>query len=183
MSARTFLEWFTRAVEPLKNRVILMVSKGTSTAVNDSQGLQTHQVKGLAGEVKRKVPAVMHYGFNSRVPSGADVVMLSVGGNRENAVIVGTEHRDFRLKDLDEGDCILYNKNGKFIHLVGDDVDTFLSKLSIRNDSEELVTVLSDFMQEVIDQLNITAIGPQPLTGATIAKMQAVKTRLDTFKV
>lgn len=183
MNARTFMEWFNRAIEPIKNRLMLMVSRGVSNSVDDGSGIQTMQLTGLAGETKRKVPSIQHYGFSSHPPPGADLVMLSVNGNRENAVVVGTEHRDFRFTALAEGDAIIYNKNGKFIHLIGDDVDALLSKLSIRNDQHELVAVLSEFMQEVIDSQNETALGPLPLTPATIAKMQLVKDKLDTFKV
>ena len=183
MDARKFMEWFSRSVEPLKNRIMLMITRGVLTKTDDSKSIQTQKIKGLAGEIKNKVPAIQQYGFRSHTPSGGDVVMLSVNGNRENSVIISTEHRDFKPLTLNEGDAIFYNKNGKIIHLNGDNIEALCSKLKIENDSEELVTVMSDFMQEVLDSLNETALGPLPLTPATKAKIQAVKDRLDTFKV
>jgi phage gp45-like len=108
--------------------------------------------------------------------------MLSVGGNRDHGIVIATEHRDHRFKNLDEGDTVLYNKNGKYIHLKGDNIEALVSKLKIENDSHEMVAVLSEFMQEVIDGLTFTAIGPQPWIPATKAKLEAVKTKMDTFK-
>ena len=183
MDARSFIEGFNRLIEPIKNRVMLMVNRGVVTSTDDSQKLQTMQVKVLAGETKKAVPSVQHFGFSSHTPAGSDVVMLCTNGNRENSVIIGTESRQYRYINLAEGDSIHYNKNGKFIHIKGDDIDMNLNKLSIRNDSNELVAVLSDFMQEVLDGETITALGPSPLTPATKVKIEAVKAKLDSFKV
>lgn len=182
MNGRIFMEWFNRAVEPYKNRIMLMLNKAVTNSVNDSQGLQTQQLEVLAGEVKRKVPVVQHYGFSSSPPTGADVVMGCINGNRENSVILGTEHRDFRFKGLAEGDSVVYNKNGKFIHLNGDDIRVLLSKLVINNDSHELIAVVSEYMERVNNGLVLTALGPMPWAPATKTLLEETKTKFDTFK-
>lgn len=183
MNPRSFLEWFNRAIEPFKNRLMLMVNRAVITSTNDSKAIQTVQVKVLAGETKKEVPCIQHFGFSSHAPASSDAIMISVNGNRENSAIIGSENREFRFKSLDEGDAVIYNKGGKFVHVKGENVEMLLDKLIINNSSHEMVSVLSEFMQGVIDGLNETAIGPMPLTPATIAALTLIKDKLDTFKV
>lgn len=185
MNLDDLINFFNRAIAPLKRRVMLMVGRAIITAIDDSKDIQQLQLKIYADEVKDEVEHFQEFGFRSHPPIGSEAIIFALGGNREHGVVIGTEHRPSHagIPVLDEGDCVVYNKNGKYIHIVGDNIDVFLDKLSIRNDNEEMVKTLSDFMQEVIDSLNITAIGPQPLTPETRELLQDVKDRFDTFKV
>jgi hypothetical protein len=74
--------------------------------------------------------------------------------------------------------------SGKYIWLKKNgNTEVTLNKLKINNANYEAVAVLSEFMDEVINGLTITAIGPQPWEPDTKARLQAVKDKLDTFKV
>lgn len=171
-----------QVIRPIKNKVLLTIGRGVLLAAKDDKAIQQVQITLLADEVKDQVESMGHFGFSSNAPKGSDVVMVSVGGNRDHGIVVATEHRDHRFKNLDEGDTVLYNKNGKYIHIKGDNIEALVSKLKIENDSHEMVAVLSEFMQEVIDGLTFTALGPQPWIPATKVKLEAVKEKLDTFK-
>ena len=171
-----------QTIRPIKNKILLSIGRGILLAAKDDKGIQQVQLTLLADEVKDQVESMAHFGFSSRPPKGSDLVMVSVGGNRDHGIVVASEHRESRFKNLAEGDSVLYNVNGKYIHLKGDNIEALVSKLKIENDSHEMVAVLSEFMQEVIDGLVFTAIGPQPWIPATKTKLEAVKTKLDTFK-
>lgn len=171
-----------QTIRPIKNKILLSIGRGILLAAKDDKEIQQVQLTLLADEVKDQVESMAHFGFSSNPPKGSDLVMLSVGGNRDHGIVVASEHRESRFKNLAEGDSVLYNKNGKYIHIKGDNIEALVSKLKIENDSHELITVLSELTQELIDGLTITAIGPQPWTAATKAKLQAVKDKLDTFK-
>lgn len=185
MNMDQLTNFFNRAIAPLKRRVMLMVGRSIITAIDDSKDIQQLQLKVLADEVKGQVENFQIFGFRGHPPKTSEGIMVCLGGNREHGVIIATEHRETKslLPTLDEGDTVFYNKNGKFIHIVGDNIDSYLDKLSIRNDSHEMVAVVSEFMQKVIDSKNITAIGPQPLTPATRSTLQETKDKFDTFKV
>lgn len=171
-----------QTIRPIKNKILLSIGRGILLAAKDDKEIQQVQLTLLADEVKDQVESMAHFGFSSNPPKGSDLVMLSVGGNRDHGIVVASEHRESRFKNLAEGDTVLYNKNGKYIHIKGDNIEALVSKLKIENDSHELITVLSELTQELIDGLTITAIGPQPWTADTKAKLQAVKDKLDTFK-
>lgn len=56
-------------------------------------------------------------------------------------------------------------------------------KISVTNDANELMVVLSDLIQHLIDARVLTSLGPQPFLTTTIANFTADKGNLDTFKV
>lgn len=171
-------------LRPLKNKILLLVGRGVILAVNDAEKIQQLQATLLADEVKDQIESFAHFGFTSNPPEGTECIMVSVAGSRDHGVIVATENRDLRLKGLASGESAQYNKNGKYIWIKNNNnVEMLLAKLKIQNDNHEMVAVLSEFMDEVIKGLTITALGPQPWEPATKAKLQAVKAKLDTFKV
>lgn len=182
MNARIFSEAFNRLIEPIKNRLMLMINRATVDIVDDSGSIQSQQVKVLAGETKSKVPSVHQFGFSSNPPPGSDAIMISVNGNRENSVIIGHENREFRFTNLEEGDSIQYNKEGKFVHVKGKNVEMLLEKLIINNDDHELVDKLSEYMDRVNNGYILTAIGPQPWVVSTKTLLDATKDDFDTFK-
>lgn len=169
-------------VKPLQNKVLLLVGRGILLAVNDSTKIQQLQVTLLADEVKDQVESFAHFGFTSNPPDNTEVIMVSVAGSRDHGVVIATENRELRLKGLASGDTAIYNKNGKYFWLDGDNGKMLVEKLSITNSDHEMIAVLSEFMDEVIKGLTITALGPQPWEPGTKAKLEQVKVKLDTFK-
>jgi phage baseplate assembly protein V len=173
----------SETVRPLKNMVLLSIGRGIILAVNDAEKIQQLQATLLADEVKDQVESFAHFGFTSNPPADTECIMVSVAGSRDHGVIVATENRALRLKGLASGESAQYNKNQKYIWIkANDNVEMLLAKLKIQNANHEMVAVLSEFMDEVIKGLTITAIGPQPWEPGTKAKLEAVKEKLDTFK-
>lgn len=182
MKADTILKLFNKAIAPLKRKVLLMIGRGVLLAIKDSDKIQIAQGSILAGETKDEIEVFNNFGFTSHPPANTECIIVSIGGNREHSVVIASENRELRLKDLPEGASAQYNKNGKYLKLIDDDAEMLIEKLKIENSSHELIAVLSEWMDKIILGTTITAIGPQPWTDATIAQLQAVKTKLDTFK-
>lgn len=172
-------------VKPIKNSMLLMIGRGILLAADDSKKIQLIQASLLADEVKDQMESFGHYGFTSNPPAQSEIIMVSVGGSRDNGIAIASENRNLRLKGLASGESALYNgKSGKHILLKeSGNTEMTVEKLKISNANHEAVAVLSEFMDEVIKGLTITAIGPQPWEPETKAKLEAVKTKLDTFKV
>lgn len=132
---------FQKLFKPWKNRILLLVGRGILLATKDSSGIQQLQVTLLAGEVKDQVELMGHFGFASHTPKNSDVVMLSVGGNRDHGIVIATESREFRFKNLGEGECAIYSKDGDYIHLKnGNVIDIKTKTLNIDAETEVNVT-------------------------------------------
>lgn len=117
MKANDLINFFQRAIHPLKIRVQLMIGKCIITAVNDSSAIQELQISALAGEAMNKVPRVQEFGFASNPPVGSEAIVVSLGGNRENMVVVATDKRNVRFKNLASGATAIYTDDGTVIHL------------------------------------------------------------------
>ena len=55
-------------------------------------------------------------------------------------------------------------------------------KLKVENSTDEIITVLSDLVNELINALVVTGIGSQPFVPTTVTNLTNIKARLDTFK-
>ena len=117
MDFKGMTEFFTRATAPMRRKINLMVSRAVISAIKDSKNTQFLQVSALSDEVLDDVERFSEFGFSSNPPSGTEAVLLSVGGNREHSIIVATNHRASRFKNLASGESVLYTNDGTHIHL------------------------------------------------------------------
>ena len=114
--------------------------------------------------------------FESRPLSENQVLMAKTDKRGENAILLIPLETDInegetRIKSTDS------NGNEKLnIHLKDN------GKLQISNNTNELITVLSDLVNELISALVITSIGSQPFVPDTIAALTLLKSKIDTFK-
>jgi len=130
----------SKTIAPLKRKIILSIAHGLIEATKDSGDLQFIQATYLEGETKNDVRKMHHFGFSSHAPKGSECIAVSVAGNREASVIIATENREFRFKNLGEGEVAIYSKDGDYIHLKdGNAIDIKTKTLTI--DAEDEVTV------------------------------------------
>lgn len=119
-------------IRPIKTKVLLMVAHGLIEATKDSDELQKLQATFLAGETKNDVRKMHHFGFSSYAPKGSECIAVSVGGNRESIVIIASENRQYRFKDLGEGEVAIYSQSGDFIHFKKDnEIEVSTKKLTV----------------------------------------------------
>ncbi len=126
MKGADFLAALQRAQAPLKNKVQLMIGRAIIAAATESGQIQENQVKVLAGESFDGVRRFQDFGFTSMPPEGTEAVVLALGGNRENLIIVATDHRAYRTLGLLPGESAMYTddgtvmkfKKGGFVELV-----------------------------------------------------------------
>lgn len=103
--------------DPLKRRIMLLVGRAIITAIKDSSGIQTLQLKALADEVHDSVERIQNYGLTSNPKEGAEAIMLAIGGNRDHCVVIAVDDRRYRLKSLASGEVALYDDLGQKVHL------------------------------------------------------------------
>ncbi|HDR9036127.1 TPA: phage baseplate assembly protein V [Burkholderia vietnamiensis] len=90
---------------------------GRVTQQNDSGGAQLLQVQVNERETIDGLPRIGEFGLTSVPPDGSDIAMVNLGGGRNNAVIVGTNHQGSRPRNLQPGETMLYSQDGKSVYL------------------------------------------------------------------
>lgn len=99
------------AVDRLRRSLALLASRAALRLVQDGPR-QRVQVALLEGELRNAVERLQQYGLTSVPRAGADAVVLSVGGTRDNPVVVVADHPRERPSGLESGDVALWCLHG-----------------------------------------------------------------------
>lgn len=92
-----------------------MIGRGRVTTSNDAGTAQVLQLRLSGLELRDTTPRIAEFGFSSRPPVGSDAVLVFVGGDRTNGIVIATGHQASRPTGLEEGETIVYDLFGKFI--------------------------------------------------------------------
>lgn len=94
--------------------------RGLLALVNTAPNIALVQVSGVAGETIQDNELLQHYGFSSNPPAGSAVIVLPLGGKTSQAVIIGSEHGLYRIKNLLVGETVIYNRHGDKVYIKDD---------------------------------------------------------------
>lgn len=116
-------EIIREVLRPLARRVDGLVSRGTlSRSVDDDAKMQSAQVRGLDG-ADDHVERFQQYGLTSVPLTGAEVIVVNVGGASDHQVIVACDDRRYRLRGLQSGEVALYDDQEQVVILSRDGVE------------------------------------------------------------
>lgn len=107
----------TDAIEKLWRRMLMVVGRGRITTGSDTGMVQMQQVQIGATETRDNTPRVAEYGFTSMPLPGCHAVVIFVGGDRSNGVIVATNDQAHRMKNLKPGEVAIYDDQGQSVYL------------------------------------------------------------------
>ncbi len=107
-----------KEIRDLGNRVMMMFARGVLRAVTDSTSRQTLQIELLKGELRDGVERMQDYGFTSH-PTGGDVAVAFLGGNREQGIILSVDDRRYKI-ELQPGEVAMYDDLGNKVELLRD---------------------------------------------------------------
>lgn len=99
----------------IRKRISLMIGHAIITAIDDTTKLQTLQLSALADEVLSTRDRFQEYGLSSRPHEGAEAIMVSLGGNRSNTVVIAVDDRRYRLQLDNAGDVALYSSGENYL--------------------------------------------------------------------
>jgi len=108
------------AVSRLSHRLALMVGRGRISQSNDSGPVQIVQIPLNAKETP-DLMRVGEFGHASWPPDGTDGIVVFIGGDRSNGVVLGTHHLASRFKLGAKGESALFDAFGKSIWLKAED--------------------------------------------------------------
>jgi len=103
----------SRMMQPLRDRVMLMVARAVLRLVNDAAGIQRVQFSALKGETRGNAEHFQPYGFTSVAHPGAEAVVLFLGGNRDHPIVVVIDDRRYRIQGLQGGELAIYTDEDK----------------------------------------------------------------------
>lgn len=140
LSTKEIMKMLKTFGEQVKRRSALMFGRGIITNVDDSGALQTNDIELLAGELRSQIETLKHYGFTYVVPEGVSEHLTAfMGGNRDHGVVIATQHRASRPKDLARGEVMLYTDEGDFLRFKRDNtIELFSKKKFVANITDDV---------------------------------------------
>lgn len=108
-------------------RAFRALARVTLAKIDDAKKVQEVDINIMQDEVKEGVERFQNYGFSSvpMKPQGkkfTEAIVAFLGGNRSHGVVIATDDRRFRPKNLKEGESVQYDDQGQQIHLSRDGI-------------------------------------------------------------
>lgn len=111
---------FRRLLAPIWRRIDQLFSLASGVRVNSRTRIQQLQLELLQEQLLDAVPHLEGYGRTAHPPKGYEALVASLAGERRRSVCLTTFHRQYRLKELAEGEVALYDDLGNVVHLKRD---------------------------------------------------------------
>ena len=104
-------------IEKVYRRVLLLVRAGQGNLVKDGGHTQTVQASLGTGEVLDDMTRITEYGFQSVPPAGFDLIALFLGGNTSDGVVIATQHQQYRMRALANGEVSISDDKNQKVYL------------------------------------------------------------------
>lgn len=111
------IDTINRILEPVRRRVENLVARAVVGQVLDAATLQSLQLAILSDETRDGCERFQQYGFSSVPFSGAEAVVVFVGGLRDHPLVLAVDDRRYRKKNLQPGESALYSDEGDYVLL------------------------------------------------------------------
>ena len=99
-----------------------MVTRGTLLQTEDDDGAQSQNVFGFYGEQIEGVKSWQPFGLSAVAPPGSDILILSMGGNRDGAQALMAGDPSLRPTGAQIGETVLYDAAGQTVKLGADGI-------------------------------------------------------------
>ena len=145
-----------KLLRPLRNALQNMVARAVVQVVNDGAKLQLVQLGVLDGETREAIERFQEYGFTSVPLSGAEAVVLFVGGRRDHGLVIAVDARRYRKKDLEPGEVALYNDAGRFVLLKSGRIVADAPELRLGSDAASNFVALANLVLDRLTAIQTT---------------------------
>jgi len=136
--------------------IVRALGRGRLSSVDDAGPVQTVQAQLSQSELRDATPRLAEYGFHSNPPPGADAVLVFMGGDRTQGVVIACGHQKYRMKGLASGEIALCDDLGQTV---------YLTRSGIVVKGAGLPMVITDAPQITLDTPLVKATGDVEIAG------------------
>ena len=101
----------------LSQRVMSALARATISLVDDSGKVQLLQLQVSALQSIDRVPRFAEYGMTSNPPANSEAIVVFVGGDRSNGVVIATGNAQYRVTGLATGEVCVHDDTGQKLYL------------------------------------------------------------------
>ena len=174
-------------------RLNILIKSGLGKSFDDSDDIQIGKSKFL-GRLSQTVESLVPYGTFGTPMENVRQILFSLRANESNIAAFNSDSVNRIIKDTKPGEygigsplakSYTYFKEDGKIETKTDKMTVVLDpagKITITGATEELMTVIDDWMSAMINAKVVTGIGIMPFDPTTITNLTAVQVRFQTLK-
>lgn len=121
------------SLSELMRRIRMMLAHAVVRGMEEDAGLRRLNVSILRDEVKAGVPHYEPYGVSSRPHTGAEALLVFIGGNRDNAAALCVSDRRHRPKDLEPGEVVVFDDQGQEVRIKRTHIEVNAPKVVVQS--------------------------------------------------
>lgn len=176
------------------NKLKSLLRTGVIVSVDDDGEIQRSKSSWL-GSAGQQIQSLIPYGTFGKAPSATKQILFMLRGNESNVAGMAIATMKRIIKNCKEGEYGIgnekegsysYYKDGGDVETKTGDMTVTLSpdgKIKIEGATGEVITIISEWMEKIIQAKVVTGIGVMPFDPATITALTETKTKFDEFKV
>lgn len=161
-----------RALDRMAARLKSLCVRGVVELVDDDHPRPLLQMRTGAGSVVDLVELHQPYGLTAVVPKGAGGLLVARGANRTNSAAVAVDHRDHRPRLNVEGEVMVYDWNGQYVHFKADGTIAVLANAHVTVEAPT-TTIKGDLVVEGSIQAAGDVTDQSAGTGLSMAAMRS----------
>ncbi|MCX5497332.1 phage baseplate assembly protein [Kaistia dalseonensis] len=133
-----------------------LISRAVVRSTDDQGESQTAKLTMAAGVDRTDVEVMQPFGFASRAPAGGAAVVLAIGGDTGDLVLLPISMPGQRLGKLGDGEAAMYALDGTRVHVKADgSIEAFATTKIISKVGEATVEVTADSIKATIGDAEI----------------------------
>lgn len=133
---------FEEAIAKLKRKISSVISRGELNTITDAP-TSSMQISAYAKEVISDIEYFQQYGIASHPHPGAEVLAVSVGGNKDHSIVIVANDKRYKIP-LGEGEVAIFASWGDKIHLQEGNITEIKTKKLIINADDEVTINTKD---------------------------------------
>ena len=152
-------ENITNTLRRLSQRVMSALARATISLVDDNGKVQLLQLQVSALQSIDRVPRFAEYGMTSNPPANSEAIVVFVGGDRSNGVVIATGNAQYRVTGLATGEVCVHDDTGQKVYLSqsGMRLDGGGKQITLTNTPRvRAETVLLECTGDIVDNCDTT---------------------------
>lgn len=103
-------------IDRLNLALRILITRGVQTRDGYRNGVHVVQTKTGRNDGPIESEHIEPFGYASRAPNGSEHIVVSLGGNRSQTLVVFAHNREYKF-ELSAGETAVYNQFGDHVHL------------------------------------------------------------------
>lgn len=122
----------------VKRLITMALARAVVAGMKEDSGLRRLNLKILADEVKDGVEHFEPYGYSSRPLTGAEALVVALGGNRDHVIGAVVTDRRHRPKNLEPGEVVIFDDQGQEVRITRGHIEVKAPKVVVLSDDVHL---------------------------------------------